>query len=103
MRGRFEQAGTQLAAPFEQHIGIDAVLLRQLRHRDTKCATLDGETPFEVGRIVWAEGTIADLFIFIQSDSHQQSDGNYFCVCGLLKVDGGGKTLTGQQAVDQFE
>ena len=84
----------QLAAPLEQHIGVDTVLLRQLGHRDARYTSLDGETPFELGRIVWAAGTIADLFICIQSDSHQKSDGNYFGVSGLLKIDGSGKTLS---------
>ena len=31
-RGRLEQADRQLSAPFKQHIGVDAVLLRQVRH-----------------------------------------------------------------------
>ena len=91
---RLEQIGTQLTAPLEQHIGVDAILLRQLRHRDTRCTSLDGETPFEVSRIVGAALAVACRFICIQSDSHQKSDGNYFGVCGLLKIDGGGKTLT---------
>ena len=60
------------------------------------------KTPFEVSRIVGAAGTIADLFICIQSDSHQKSDGNYFGVCGLLKIDGGGKTLTNVVQVARY-
>ena len=72
------------------------VLLRQLGHRDTRCTSLDGETSREVGRIVGAALAVACCFICVQSDSHQKSDGNYFGVCGLLKVDGGGKTLTFQ-------
>lgn len=86
--------GTQLAAPLEQHIGVDVVLLRQLGNRDTRCASLDGGTSLEVGWIAGAALAVACCCICIQSDSHQKSDGNYFWVCVLLKIDGDGKTLT---------
>ena len=70
--GRLEQAGAQLTAPLEQHIGVDGVLASQCRHRDAGCAGFPGKALLEVGGIVRTAFAVGRLCICVLSSSHHR-------------------------------
>ena len=64
-----------MATPFEQHVGVDAVLARQARHRHAGLASLLRQTPLEIDRIVRPPLAAAGLCSCVHDGSRQIAAG----------------------------